>query len=165
LGWLQRLLPSGDGSEDAIGVGGPHEELRLGVVLGDRDFVRNIAEVTMRRALIAMIVLLLAGFAVGPDPSTAAAVQRSRISVRTESYPRPPYSGATHYIYERDGEVICTKLQVCNKYDQCDTEYKKGSYKAEEDVETGDPYGKTGAVFISSSKLKKHVCLTRFKLR
>ena len=118
----------------------------------------------MRRTFITMIVLLLAGFAVGTDLPTAAAIQKSRISVRTENYPRPPYSGATYYIYERGGEVVCTKLRVCNKYDQCDTEYKKGSYKDEQDIETGEPFGKTAAVFIPNSKLKRHVCLTRFKL-
>lgn len=118
----------------------------------------------MKRTLITTVVMFLAGFAVGPDLSTAAANQENRISVRTERFPRPPYSGATYYIYERGGEVICTKLRVCNKYDNCDTEYKKGVYKDEQDIETGSPYGKTDAVFIPTSKLKKHVCLTRFKL-
>lgn len=119
----------------------------------------------MRKAFIAMTVLLIGGFAAGTHLLTAAATQQSRITVRTENYPRPPYSGATYYIYERDGEVICTKLEVCNKYDDCSIEYKKGRYKDEEDVETGDPYGKTAAVLIPTSKLRKHVCLTKFKLR
>ena len=96
--------------------------------------------------------------------NSAAATQRGRITVRTENYPRPPYSGATYYIYERDGEVICTKLEVCNKYDNCSTQYKKGKFKEEEDVQTGDPYGKTDAVLIRSNKLRRHVCLTKFKL-
>src|ERR1700741_4889260 len=117
----------------------------------------------MRRALITIVVLIV-GITSGPYLSTAAPSQQGRITVRTENYPRPPYSGATYYIYERDGETICTKLQVCNKYDDCDTEYKKGTYKDEMDVETGEPYGKTDAVLIPTSKLKKHVCLTRFKL-
>jgi len=86
------------------------------------------------------------------------------ISIRTENFPRPPYSGATYYIYEQNGEVICTKLRVCNKYDQCNTEYKKGSYKDEMDIETGEPYGKTDSVLIPNNKLRKHVCLTRFGL-
>lgn len=96
--------------------------------------------------------------------SAEAAAQSGRITVRTENYPRPPYSGATYYIYERDGETICTKLEVCNKYDQCETTYKKGALKEEEDVQTGDPYGTTKPVFIAPAKLRKHVCLTRFKL-
>jgi hypothetical protein len=94
----------------------------------------------------------------------AAATQTSTITVRTENYPRPPYSGATYYIYERDGEVICTKLEVCNKFDDCERTYKKGSFKDEMDVETGDPYGQTKAVVIPKAKLRKHVCLTRHKL-
>jgi len=53
---------------------------------------------------------------------------------------------------------------VCNKYDQCESEYKKGKYKDEFDVETGDPYGKEDPVVIPASKLRKHVCLTKFKL-
>ena len=93
-----------------------------------------------------------------------AATQNSNITIRTENFPRPPYSGATYYIYEREGEVICTKLEVCNKYDDCDVTYRKGSYKDEIDEETGEPYGTTKPVLIRKSSLRKHVCLTRFKL-
>lgn len=119
----------------------------------------------MRKTLITIIALLTAGFAInGSDLLLVTAAQHNRISIRTENYPRPPYSGATYYIYERDGEVICTKLRVCNKYDQCSTEYRKGVFKEEEDIQTGDPYGKTDAVFIPTAKLRKHVCLVKFKL-
>ncbi len=100
-------------------------------------------------------------------PNSGVAVpssQTKRIYIRTENYPRPPYSGATYYIYERDDEVICTKLEVCNKYDECSVKYVKGKYKADEDVETGEPYGQTDPVLIPTSKLRKHVCLTKFKL-
>lgn len=90
--------------------------------------------------------------------------QKPKTYVRTENYPRPPYSGATYYIYERDGEVICTKLEVCNKFGHCERTYKKGSFKEDLDVETGEPYGKTDAVLIPTSKLRKHVCLAKFKL-
>lgn len=113
-----------------------------------------------------VIALILVGLCLTkPDsPASAFALQKGRISVRTENFPRPPYSGATYYIYERGGETICTKLEVCNKYDQCSTEYRKGSYKDRQDVETGDAYGRTDAVFIPTAKLKKHACLTKFKL-
>jgi hypothetical protein len=94
----------------------------------------------------------------------AASQQKGQVTIRTENYPRPPYSGATYYIYERDAEIICTKLEVCNKYDDCSVTYKKGAFKEEEDIETGDPYGKTDRVVISRSKQRKHVCLTKFKL-
>ena len=110
------------------------------------------------------IVSIACGIAVLQTPRSLAAEQRARITVRTENYPRPPYSGATYYIYERGDEVICTKLEVCNKYDDCSTEYRKGTFKEEEDVETGEPYGKTNAVLIPTAKLRKHVCLTKFKL-
>ena len=114
------------------------------------------------------LILTLAAIAMfglsGVEARKEAAGQKGRISIRTENFPRPPYSGATYYIYERNGEVICTKLEVCNKYDECDTEYHKGIYKDSYDVQTGDPYGKTDAVFISTAKLRKHVCLTKFKL-
>ena len=116
----------------------------------------------MKRLLIATVVSILC--VSGYDVTPAEASQQAHITVRTENYPRPPYSGATYYIYERNDEVICTKLEVCNKYDDCTTTYKKGSFKEEEDVETGDPYGKTDPVLIPKNKLRKHVCLTRFKL-
>ncbi len=90
--------------------------------------------------------------------------QNGRIFIRTENYPRPPYSGATYYIYERDGDVICTKLEVCNKYENCETVYKKGIFKDETDIETGDPYGMTKPVAIAPNKLRRHACLRKFKL-
>ena len=94
----------------------------------------------------------------------AGAAQQKRFTVRTENYPRPPYSGATYYIYESGGEVVCTKLEVCNKYDDCEATYHKGSFKDEIDAETGEPYGSTKAVPIARAKLRKHACLTKFKL-
>ena len=120
----------------------------------------------MRGRLILFTALIFAGFGMMRTDamSSATTSQKGRISVRTENYPRPPYSGATYYIYERDGEVICTKLEVCNKYDNCTKKNKKGKFKEEEDVQTGDPYGKTDAVLIPSNKLRRHVCLTKFRL-
>ncbi len=89
---------------------------------------------------------------------------KSTVSVRTEEFPRPPYSEAIYYIYERDGQVICTKLEVCNKFDECASQYQKGVYKDPEDVETGEPYSKTDAVVIAPGKLNKHVCLKKYSL-
>jgi hypothetical protein len=113
----------------------------------------------IRIALTVVLVLAAIGLS-----GVGAQVQSGRITIRTENFPRPPYSGATYYIYERDGETICTKLEVCNKYDDCETTYKKGSFKEQEDIETGDPYGTTKAVTIPTAKLKKHACLVKFKL-
>lgn len=113
--------------------------------------------------LAAIFLLASVGFGsillTGSEPA-----QRGGITVRTENFPRPPYSGATYYIYERDGQTICTKLEVCNKFNDCDVTYKKGSFKEEEDVETGEPYGRTKPVVIPKAKLRRHVCLKRFKL-
>jgi hypothetical protein len=86
------------------------------------------------------------------------------ITVRTENYPRPPYSGATYFIYEQSERTICTKLEVCNKFGDCEVEYFKGAYRTKEDQETGDPYDKTAPVEIPRAKLGKHACLRRFKL-
>jgi hypothetical protein len=86
------------------------------------------------------------------------------IFVRTESYPRPPYSEATYYIYERSGTVICTKVEVCNKYGDCESQYEQGAYKDPEDVQTGVPYGATSPVLIPKEKLMKHTCLKKFLL-
>lgn len=115
----------------------------------------------MRIAAVFVMLFIGCGFLL---IEAGASAQKSDISIRTENYPRPPYSGATYYIYERKGDVICTKLEVCNKYDDCSSTYKKGAFKEEEDIETGEPYGRTELVFIPKSKLRKHVCLTRFKL-
>lgn len=95
-------------------------------------------------------------------PGTAAASEHRPITIRTETYPRPPYSGATYYIYERDGMVICTKLAVCDKYDECDTKYYAGTFKAPEDIRTGNAYGGSPAVTIPEAKLRKHQCLAKF---
>lgn len=97
-------------------------------------------------------------------PATAAPSNGTRITIRTESYPRPPYSGATYYIYERGGKTICTKLEVCNKFDQCERTYRQDSYKDDEDVQTGAPYGTTPALPIPDAKLRSHVCLVKFHL-
>lgn len=94
----------------------------------------------------------------------AAATAQDVTTVRTESFPRPPYSGATYYVYERAGRTICTKLSVCNKFDQCETRYVEGAFRAPEDTATGEPYGTTPAVPIAPASLAKHVCLTRFGL-
>lgn len=86
------------------------------------------------------------------------------ISVRTEQFPRPPYSGATYFIYERGGTAVCTKLEVCNTFGDCTATYHPGAYKAEEDAETGELYGGSPAVVIAPAKLGKHVCLGRYRL-
>ncbi len=103
--------------------------------------------------------LLLSVALVQPAPLAMSAV-----TVRTETFPRPPYSGATYYIYEQGGAPICTKLEVCNKFDECTATYRRGAFKDPEDVQTGAPYGTTAAMPISASKLARHVCLTKFGL-
>lgn len=89
-----------------------------------------------------------------PDPDS--------VTIRTESYPRPPSSDATYYIYERNGQVICTKLAVCDKYGNCNSEYRAGVYKAEQDVRIGQPYDSTSPVRIPPEKLSRHVCLAKY---
>jgi hypothetical protein len=96
--------------------------------------------------------------------ATAAASAPHTVTIRTETYPRPPYSGATYYLYERDGAVVCTKLSVCNKFNQCQTSYHLGAFKDAEDVATGAPYGSTEPVPIPGAKLRRHQCLVRHRL-
>lgn len=110
------------------------------------------------------IIILLAGILVAVAPAPAQRKAASPITVRTESYPRPPYSGATYYIYEQSGSTICTKLEVCNKFGNCSSQYVKGAYRAKEDQDTGDPYDVSQPILIPRAKLNKHVCLRRFKL-
>ncbi|WP_232628291.1 hypothetical protein [Methylobacterium sp. Leaf118] len=113
----------------------------------------------MRRAVF---LLLLAPLL--PPSVSRAGDGTEAITVRTESFPRPPYSGATYYVYQQGDRTICTKLAVCNKFDQCETSYVPGAFRAPEDTATGIPYDTTPAVTIAASSLAKHVCLTRFGL-
>jgi hypothetical protein len=98
-------------------------------------------------------------------PHTERPIPPGTVTIRTETYPRPPYSGATYYIYEREGAVVCTKLSVCNKFNQCQTSYHRGAFKDAEDIETGAPYGSTEAVPIPGAKVRRHECLVRYRLR
>ncbi|WP_222934667.1 hypothetical protein [Pseudomonas poae] len=102
---------------------------------------------------------MIASFAVF---GTACAADHQPISIRTETYPRSPDSEATYYIYERGGNVICTKLAVCDKYEQCDTGYHAGVFKDLQDLKTGKPYDVTPAVTIARAKLRKHQRLVKF---
>jgi hypothetical protein len=110
----------------------------------------------------ALTLALTSGFALpawatGPDAPSA-------MTVRTETFARPPYSDATYYIYERDGLTVCTKLAVCNKYDECHAQYVEGAFR--DPADTGDerPYATSPAIAIAAASLVKHVCLTRFGL-
>lgn len=116
------------------------------------------------KILTSVVLSLLAAAALAGNVPASTGSGALTTFIRTETYPRPPYSGATYYIYERGGKVICTKLKVCNKYDECETSYRQGQYKDREDIETGDPYDTTAPVPIQGEKLKKHVCLVRFHL-
>ena len=114
-----------------------------------------------------LVIALLAGTAVAVAPTSSAPARHkdaAPITVRTESYPRPPYSGATYYIYEQSGQPICTKLEVCNKFEECSAEYFKGAYREKEDRDSGEPYQESPATLIPRAKLNRHVCLRRFKL-
>jgi len=117
----------------------------------------------MKSTFLVMVLMLVNAVV----PTSGVTVQRkavSPITIRTESYPRPPYSGATYYIYEQSGRTICTKLEVCNKFNECSAQYFKGAYRAREDQDTGNPYEQTEPIFIPRAKLNKHGCLRRFKL-
>ncbi len=81
--------------------------------------------------------------------------------IHTENYARPPYSGAVYYFYHAGPKIVCTKLSVCNKYDQCEVEYRQGEYREDGDDE---PFNRTDAVPIPPAKLKAHKCLVKFGL-
>ncbi|KJV36954.1 hypothetical protein [Luteibacter yeojuensis] len=101
--------------------------------------------------------LLLLAMALSGSACAAAAA----VTIRTESYPRPPYSEATYYVYERDGKVICTKLKICDKYENCDVDYHAGAFLDPLDQRNGDPYDVTAAVAIPPGKRAKHQCLAK----
>jgi len=116
------------------------------------------------RVFAAVICFVLFATAASGSADYVRKTVNAETFVRTETFPRPPYSGATYFIYERGGKVICTKLKVCNKYDDCLVTYARGVLKDPEDVATGEPYGTTAPVAIPSAKQKKHACLVKFKL-
>jgi len=109
-----------------------------------------------------LLLSLALGFVATCQAGEGVTAPIGGITVRTEIFPRPPSSGATYYIYERDGKTVCTKLAVCDKYGHCDTEYHAGVFKTDEDVETGNPYGSSPAVLIPPQKVSKHVCLAKY---
>lgn len=114
---------------------------------------------------MAGLVLMVSSCLAGGIPAAAAqdfGRDGGTVTVRTENYPRPPYSGATYYIYEQNEAIICTKLEVCNKFGDCTTSYKSGFYKDDPDIETGNAYGSTPPVVITPSKYAKHVCLMKY---
>jgi hypothetical protein len=115
----------------------------------------------MTRSVIVLAAILPAADQLGGGSGAKAGAP---VTVRTEQYPRPPYSGATYYVYERGGVQICTKLEVCNKYGDCTASYHAGGYRAPEDRRTGAPHGASPAVPIPADKLKRHVCLVRYRL-
>lgn len=107
-----------------------------------------------------IVAVFLLGHASG---AFAARPAKPAISIRTEQYPRPPYSGATYYIYEQGDTTLCTKLEVCNKYGDCTTSYHTGRYQDPEDRETGEPYGTSPSIPIPPAKLARHVCIVRYR--
>lgn len=119
----------------------------------------------MKLLILTTVVSLLAATSVfAKDTKTDRKPNSEEITIRTETYARPPQSGATYYIYERgEGKVICTKLKVENKYDDADISYYEGSFKHREDFEYGTNLtDSTKPVVIPADKLDKHTCLTKF---
>ena len=120
----------------------------------------------MQKLILITLMLIVSANARATD-SKAKEVRKpssTEITIRTEDFPRPPYSGATYFIYEQDGKQICTKLKVCNKFDDCEITYYKGAFKDSEDIETGNPFNSTPAQPITSSSVHKHLCLTKFHI-
>ncbi|MHC2086710.1 hypothetical protein [Methylobacterium sp. CM6244] len=111
------------------------------------------------------IILAAIGLSAVAFQAQAAGIHTAApITIRTEVFGRPPYSGATYYIYQQNSKVICTKLATCNKYNDCETKYVEGEYKDPEDADDGAPFGTTPATVIPHAALVKHACLTSFNL-
>ena len=94
-----------------------------------------------------------------------AATNHSPVTIRTETYASPPYSSVTYYIYERDGEILCTKRTTQNKFDEVENEYFKGAYKPDEIQMGFTPTNEVAPVPISSDKMGKHYCLKKFGIK
>ena len=119
----------------------------------------------MKTLTLILLVLAIVPKTVHAAGATKAAIgvstSATEITIRTESYPRPPYSGATYYFYEKGSQLICTKLEVCNKFSECTIDYKKGHYNEQEDTSS---FEKTPATVIPREKYSKHRCLSKFGL-
>jgi NAD-dependent dihydropyrimidine dehydrogenase PreA subunit len=116
---------------------------------------------------IALIVLALGLVHSASDAADAtnatigALTPAKHITIRTEIYSRPPYYGATYYFYEKNGQLIWTKLEVCKKFGECTIACKNGKHIEQEDT---SPVEKNPAFIIPHEKYGKHRCLTRFGL-
>jgi hypothetical protein len=114
-------------------------------------------------ASAAALGLLLA--ALGSTGAAASPDEDEPVTIRTETYRRLSYSDATYFIYERDGETVCTKLVVCNHYTAaCRTVYARGAFRAYVDLNAGAPTTETTPVAIPQRNLIRHICLRRFAL-
>lgn len=97
----------------------------------------------------------------GPDPRRHVAGRRCRARSNhgpDRGIPRLPYSFAVYYIYGAGEQIVCKKLRICIKYDDCSTTYRRGAFKERQD-ETA--YGVTAAILIPTASRSRHVCLTR----
>ena len=111
----------------------------------------------------ALGIVLLAAF--GSSEAAASPVEDEPVTIRTETYRRPSYSDATYFLYERDGEAVCTKLVVCNRYTAaCRTVYARGAFRAYVDLNAGAPTVETAPAVIPRKNLVRHICLRRFAL-
>lgn len=129
--------------------------------------MRSEPETCVRNLLISLLscsIVVQCSNISAQQSVTEGKATNAAIVIRTENYPRPPYSGATYYYYERGGQVICTKLEVCNKFNYCTSNYWKGFHKEEQDVADDYNYGRTGPTPIENASLKKHLCLKKFGL-
>ncbi|MFO1234720.1 MAG: hypothetical protein U1E47_06575 [Rivihabitans pingtungensis] len=61
--------------------------------------------------------MLLAWALITPLTSWATTTPPGASTPKTT--PARPYSGAVYYFYHAGPKIVCTKLSVCNKYDQC----------------------------------------------
>ena len=103
--------------------------------------------------------------ALGSAGAFASPDEDEPVTIRTETYRRVSYSDATYFIYERDGETVCTKLVVCNRYTAvCRTVYARGAFRAYVDLNAGAPTIETAPVAIPQRNLVRHICLRRFAL-
>ena len=101
--------------------------------------------------------LLLAWALITPLTSWADTPPGASTPKTTPARPTP----APFITYHAGPKIVCTKLSVCNKYDQCEVEYRQGEYREDGDDE---PASRTDAVPIPPAKLKAHKCLVKFGL-
>lgn len=116
----------------------------------------------MFRGTPALILLLFCQLGAFDLSYASETVIWSHIKLRAEIYSRPPYSSAFYRFYEQNGKVLCTEIEICDKFDNCKLSLLRGKYVMPED-QNQTPV-ETKVSNLLQEELPKQPCLRKFNL-